>query len=195
MIWVCASRNSSSFKILPRVCPMRIMLHKTRHPICGPSYWNVPRRVGLKRRAVVVDSSEEVVFFTNVLLRANFATDEIDQVVHAESRVAKYLVGATSDGALKMAVLLLCLHRRHLGSKHVSKPPFGTDYLTSFSLPCPSSSLDVKRSHWDFPFKFYKLQNKGWINSGLKWAVNGYFWPSVINACLFHADWNWGSPY
>lgn len=56
---------------------------------------------------MVVDSSAEVICFTNVLLRANFATDEIDHVVCAERRVAKYLVGATSDGALKTVRVVL----------------------------------------------------------------------------------------
>lgn len=56
---------------------------------------------------MAVDSSAEAICFTNVLLRANFATDEIDHVVCAERRVANYLVGATSDGALKTVRVVL----------------------------------------------------------------------------------------
>lgn len=45
----------------------------------------------------IVDSSAEVTFFTNVLVRANFATGAIDAVVCAAKRVAKYLLSATRD--------------------------------------------------------------------------------------------------
>lgn len=57
--------------------------------------------IGLHGKAVVVDYSAEVTCLTNVLLRANFATNEIDTVVCAARRVAKYLVCATRDGAVK----------------------------------------------------------------------------------------------
>lgn len=56
------------------------------------------------------------------LIRADIATDEMDAVVCTERRVAKYLASATNDGALKLTVLV---HRRHLASEHVLKPPFG----------------------------------------------------------------------
>lgn len=56
---------------------------------------------GLYGRTVVVDPSAEVTCFANVLLRADFATDEIDAVVCAARSVAKNLVGATRDGAFK----------------------------------------------------------------------------------------------
>lgn len=56
---------------------------------------------GLYGRVMVVDSSAEVICFTNVLLRANFATDERDAVVCVTRHVGKYLVGATPDGAFK----------------------------------------------------------------------------------------------
>lgn len=52
-------------------------------------------------RELVVDSSADIICFTNVLFRANFVTDEIDEVVCATRRVSKYLVGATRDGAFK----------------------------------------------------------------------------------------------
>lgn len=56
---------------------------------------------GLYGRAMVVDPSAEVTCFTDVLLRADFATDEIDAVVCAARSVAKYLVRATRGGAFK----------------------------------------------------------------------------------------------
>lgn len=65
---------------------------------------NVHRRalfLGLYGGAVIVDSSAEVICFIYVLLRADFATDEMDAVVCSARRVAKYLAGATVNWAFK----------------------------------------------------------------------------------------------
>lgn len=51
-------------------------------------------------RALVVDPSAEENCFTNLLLRANFATDGWMQL-SAARRVAEYLVGATHDWPFK----------------------------------------------------------------------------------------------
>lgn len=52
---------------------------------------------GLYGRAVDVESSAKVTCFTNVQLRANFATDESNAVVCAARHVSKHVVGATRD--------------------------------------------------------------------------------------------------
>lgn len=47
-------------------------------------------------RTVVVDSFAGVTCFPNALFKANIATDEVDAVICATRRVAKYLVGFKS---------------------------------------------------------------------------------------------------
>lgn len=78
-----------------------------------------PYLFGLYGRAVVNDSSVEFTCFTSVLYRANFATEEMDAVICN----LQYIPGALCDRGFKHLVLVFCLHRRHLTSKHVLKPP------------------------------------------------------------------------
>lgn len=77
----------------------------------------------LPGRTMVVDSSAKVTCFVKVLLKANFAVDMIQAIVCATRYVAKYVVGATHNGATKMSLLVLCLHKRHMASEQVLKLP------------------------------------------------------------------------
>lgn len=80
---------------------------------------------GLYNRAVVVASSANVTCFTDVLLRANFATNETDAAVSQTKHVANYVT--THDGAVKTVRVGVVLAQKAFGmaSKHVFKPSFG----------------------------------------------------------------------
>lgn len=91
-----------------RVCTMRIMVNNHYchvFPFLATHIKMFPDGLlhffGLYGRAVVVDLSAEVTCFTNVLLWANSATDEIGAIVCAARLVARYLEGATHDEAFK----------------------------------------------------------------------------------------------
>lgn len=72
--------------------------------------------------------------FSNVLLRANLATDKIDVVVCATRRVAQYFEGTIVMGLIQFSVLMPCYHKRHLVSRQVLKSPLGNG-LSNLALP------------------------------------------------------------
>lgn len=88
---------------------------------------------GLNGRAVVVDPSAEVTCFTIILLKADFATDEIDAVGCAAKGVAKYLVGATHDGASKTVRVGAVSAQKASGTGTRPK----TTSRQRAALPCP----------------------------------------------------------
>lgn len=55
----------------------------------------------LSGRTMIVDSFAKVTCFAKVLLKANFAVDMIEAIVCATRSVAKYVLGATRNGATK----------------------------------------------------------------------------------------------
>lgn len=57
--------------------------------------------------------------------QANFATDEIDEAVCATRRLAKYLVGATRDGAFKTVCVGTMLAQKASGIRTCFKTTIG----------------------------------------------------------------------